>query len=43
LRVVHGVAYLVGVVGAAELTTFKESVADDPAIQWVDATAVAVR
>jgi hypothetical protein len=43
LRVVHGVAYLVGVVGASDLTTFKESVADDPAIQWVDATAVAVR
>ncbi len=43
LRVVHGVAYLVGVASAAEVGSFKESIADDPAIQWVDSTAVTSR
>ena len=43
VRVVHGVAYLVGAAGPGDLAAFKESVADDSAIQWVDDGAVTVR
>ncbi len=43
VRVVRGVAYLVGVAPAEDVDKFKENVADDPAIQWVDATAVILR
>lgn len=43
LRVVRGVVYLVGVALAEDVDRFKESVADDSAIQWVDASAVSLR
>ena len=42
-RVVKGVVYLVGVASPDDVGRLKEALADDPAIQWVDATAVAAR
>lgn len=39
-RVVHGVIYVVGMAEVADIEQLKVYVADDPAILWVDATAV---
>ena len=40
VRVVHNVVYVVGTAEMADIDQLKVYVADDPAIQWVDATAV---
>ncbi len=43
VRVVKGVVYLVGIAAVEDVDRLKEAVADDPTIQWVDASAVSYR
>jgi len=43
VRVIKGVVYLVGIAAVEDVDRVKETVAADPTLQWVDASAVSVR